>query len=134
MQVEALDHVNIITDDLDGTAKFYEDLLGLERRDAPPPHLPLPAHLLEPHPVAGHPQRREDHALARLHDGVPAPPHVPNAPLQGRAAPTPPHRQGKRCAGRPRLKRNEKRPLSSAWRSSGALGSVNCRSKRPDEM
>ncbi len=40
MQVEALDHVNIITDDLDGTAKFYEDLLGLERRDAPPPLTP----------------------------------------------------------------------------------------------
>ena len=40
MQVEALDHVNIITDDLDGTAKFYEELLGLERRDAPPPLTP----------------------------------------------------------------------------------------------
>ena len=37
MQVEALDHVNIITDDLDGTARFYEELLGLERRDGPPP-------------------------------------------------------------------------------------------------
>lgn len=43
MQVEALDHVNIITDDLDGTAKFYEDLLGLERRDAPPPLTPQTA-------------------------------------------------------------------------------------------
>ncbi|MFB0612238.1 VOC family protein [Aurantiacibacter poecillastricola] len=40
MQVEALDHVNIITDDLDGTARFYEELLGLERRDAPPPLTP----------------------------------------------------------------------------------------------
>jgi len=37
MRVNALDHVNIITVDLDGTARFYEDLLGLERRDAPPP-------------------------------------------------------------------------------------------------
>lgn len=37
MQVEALDHVNIITDDLDGSARFYEELLGLERRDGPPP-------------------------------------------------------------------------------------------------
>lgn len=40
MHVEALDHVNIITDDLDGTAAFYADLLGLERRDAPPPLTP----------------------------------------------------------------------------------------------
>lgn len=40
MKVEALDHVNIITDDLDGTALFYADLLGLERRAAPPPLTP----------------------------------------------------------------------------------------------
>ncbi|MFC3097185.1 VOC family protein [Altererythrobacter palmitatis] len=40
MKVEALDHVNIITDDLDGTARFYAELLGLERRDAPPPLTP----------------------------------------------------------------------------------------------
>jgi catechol 2,3-dioxygenase-like lactoylglutathione lyase family enzyme len=37
MKVNALDHVNIITADLDGTARFYSDLLGLERRDGPPP-------------------------------------------------------------------------------------------------
>ena len=37
MTVEALDHVNIITDRLDATAAFYADLLELERRDAPPP-------------------------------------------------------------------------------------------------
>ncbi len=43
MKVEALDHVNIITDDLDGTARFYEELLGLERRDAPPPLTPATA-------------------------------------------------------------------------------------------
>ncbi|MCX7676435.1 MAG: VOC family protein [Alteraurantiacibacter sp.] len=43
MKVEALDHVNIITDDLDGTARFYEELLGLERRDAPPPLTPQTA-------------------------------------------------------------------------------------------
>ena len=43
MKVEALDHVNIITDDLDGTARFYEELLGLERRDGPPPLTPLTA-------------------------------------------------------------------------------------------
>jgi catechol 2,3-dioxygenase-like lactoylglutathione lyase family enzyme len=43
MKVEALDHVNIITDDLDGSARFYADLLGLERRDAPPPLTPLTA-------------------------------------------------------------------------------------------
>ncbi len=43
MQVHALDHINIITDDLDGTARFYEDLLGLERRDAPSPLTPQSA-------------------------------------------------------------------------------------------
>ena len=43
MKVEALDHVNIITDDLDGTARFYADLLGLERRDGPPPLTPQTA-------------------------------------------------------------------------------------------
>lgn len=43
MKVEALDHVNIITDDLDGSARFYADLLGLERRDGPPPLTPLTA-------------------------------------------------------------------------------------------
>ena len=40
MNVEALDHVNIITDRLDETADFYGQLLGLERRDAPPPLTP----------------------------------------------------------------------------------------------
>jgi len=40
MNVEALDHVNIITDRLDETAEFYSRLLGLERRDAPPPLTP----------------------------------------------------------------------------------------------
>jgi len=40
MQVQALDHINIITDRLDDTADFYADLLGLERRDAPPPLTP----------------------------------------------------------------------------------------------
>lgn len=37
MKVEALDHVNIITDRLEETARFYAELLDLERRDAPPP-------------------------------------------------------------------------------------------------
>jgi catechol 2,3-dioxygenase-like lactoylglutathione lyase family enzyme len=37
MKVNALDHVNIISADLHGTARFYGDLLGLEIRDAPPP-------------------------------------------------------------------------------------------------
>ena len=40
MIVERLDHVNIITDQLDETARFYEDLLDLERRDGPPPMKP----------------------------------------------------------------------------------------------
>jgi catechol 2,3-dioxygenase-like lactoylglutathione lyase family enzyme len=37
MRVEKLDHVNIQTRDLDGTAKFFTDVLGLVRR--PPPGL-----------------------------------------------------------------------------------------------
>ena len=37
MRVNALDHVNIITRDLDRTARFYAEVLGLQRRDAPPP-------------------------------------------------------------------------------------------------
>ena len=32
MNVEALDHVNIITDKLDATAEFYGKLLGLVRK------------------------------------------------------------------------------------------------------
>ncbi|MBC2778617.1 VOC family protein [Parasphingopyxis marina] len=43
MQVEALDHVNIITGDLDGTANFYAELLDLDRRDGPPPLTPTTA-------------------------------------------------------------------------------------------
>ncbi len=43
MNVEALDHVNIITDRLDETAEFYSGLLGLERRDAPAPLTPRDA-------------------------------------------------------------------------------------------
>ena len=40
MPVNALDHVNIITDRLDETAEFYRALLELDRRDAPPPLTP----------------------------------------------------------------------------------------------
>jgi catechol 2,3-dioxygenase-like lactoylglutathione lyase family enzyme len=43
MKVNALDHVNIITADLDGTCDFYVELLDLERRDAPPPLTPQTA-------------------------------------------------------------------------------------------
>ena len=43
MQVNGLDHVNIITDRLDYTAQFYGTLLNLERRDAPPPLTPQTA-------------------------------------------------------------------------------------------
>ena len=43
MKVEALDHVNIITDKLDETAQWYADLLDLERRDGPPPLTPQTA-------------------------------------------------------------------------------------------
>jgi catechol 2,3-dioxygenase-like lactoylglutathione lyase family enzyme len=37
VRVEALDHVNIITADVEGSARFYADLFGLEPRDGPPP-------------------------------------------------------------------------------------------------
>ena len=37
MHVEALDHINIISADLEGTARFYAELLDLEPRDGPPP-------------------------------------------------------------------------------------------------
>ena len=37
VRVEALDHVNIITADVEGSARFYAQLLGLEPRDGPPP-------------------------------------------------------------------------------------------------
>jgi catechol 2,3-dioxygenase-like lactoylglutathione lyase family enzyme len=37
VRVEALDHVNIITADLEGTVRFYAELLALEPRDGPPP-------------------------------------------------------------------------------------------------
>ena len=40
MTVERLDHVNIIAQDLAGTARFYADLLDLDIRDAPPPLTP----------------------------------------------------------------------------------------------
>jgi catechol 2,3-dioxygenase-like lactoylglutathione lyase family enzyme len=37
MRVNALDHFNVIAADLDGTARFYAEVLGLERRNGPPP-------------------------------------------------------------------------------------------------
>lgn len=40
MIVERLDHVNIITDRLAETARFYAELLDLEERDGPPPTRP----------------------------------------------------------------------------------------------
>jgi catechol 2,3-dioxygenase-like lactoylglutathione lyase family enzyme len=40
MKVNALDHINIITADLDGTARFYAEVFDLERRNAPPPLTP----------------------------------------------------------------------------------------------
>ena len=49
MRVNALDHVNIITDRLDETAEFYRSLLGLERRDAPAPLTPRNAQWMYDH-------------------------------------------------------------------------------------
>ncbi len=40
MIVQRLDHVNIITDRLAETARFYAEVLDLEERDGPPPSLP----------------------------------------------------------------------------------------------
>lgn len=40
MNVNALDHINIVTAELDASATFYVRLLGLERRDGPPPLTP----------------------------------------------------------------------------------------------
>lgn len=40
MTVLALDHVNIIAEDLDRTCDFYAELLDLERRNAPHPLTP----------------------------------------------------------------------------------------------
>jgi len=37
VRVEALDHVNVITADLEGSVRFYSGLFGLEPRDGPPP-------------------------------------------------------------------------------------------------
>ncbi len=56
MRVKRLDHVNIITDRLDHTARFYATLLGLERRDAPPPLTPDNAQWMH-----------DDNGLAVLH-------------------------------------------------------------------
>ena len=42
MKVNAIDHVNIIVADLDATATFYAEVLGLDRRNGPPPLGPGP--------------------------------------------------------------------------------------------
>jgi catechol 2,3-dioxygenase-like lactoylglutathione lyase family enzyme len=43
MRVNALDHVNIITADLEGTARYYAEVFGLTRRDGPAPLTPQTA-------------------------------------------------------------------------------------------
>jgi catechol 2,3-dioxygenase-like lactoylglutathione lyase family enzyme len=40
MKVNALDHINIITADLAGTARFYTEMFDLEARNGPPPLTP----------------------------------------------------------------------------------------------
>lgn len=40
MKVIALDHINIITADLHGTARYYAEMFDLEPRNAPPPLTP----------------------------------------------------------------------------------------------
>ncbi len=51
MRVNALDHVNVITADLEGTTRFYSELFGLEPRNAPPPLTPQNAQWM--HDAAG---------------------------------------------------------------------------------
>lgn len=46
MAVEALDHVNIVTADLDRAERFYRDLLGLQSQAVPPPLTPETARWL----------------------------------------------------------------------------------------
>jgi catechol 2,3-dioxygenase-like lactoylglutathione lyase family enzyme len=46
MAVEALDHFNIVTSDLDRAEAFYRGLLELESRPAPPPLTPATARWL----------------------------------------------------------------------------------------
>ena|SRR5579863_5637383 len=46
MTVNALDHVNIITADLEGATRFYVELFDLERRNPPPPLTPRNAQWL----------------------------------------------------------------------------------------
>ena len=53
MKVNALDHVNIITADVDGSARFYADVFGLQRRNAPAPLAPHQAQWM--HDDAGRP-------------------------------------------------------------------------------
>lgn len=53
MHVVALDHVNIRTADVDASARFYAELLGLEPRATPMPLPPEKARWLFDH--AGHP-------------------------------------------------------------------------------
>lgn len=40
MQVQGLDHINVVTEDMEATTGFYAAVLGLERCNAPPPVLP----------------------------------------------------------------------------------------------
>lgn len=74
MQVGGLDHINILTDDLDGTCAFYQAALGLVRAE-------------RPHAVAGHKGAwlcdAEGRALVHLQWNDPARDfgaHVPGAP------------------------------------------------------
>jgi catechol 2,3-dioxygenase-like lactoylglutathione lyase family enzyme len=46
MRVKALDHVNLVAVDLEAAARYYVQILGLERRNAPPPLTPADAQWL----------------------------------------------------------------------------------------
>ncbi len=43
MRINALDHINVIAADLEATARYYAEVFGLERRNAPPPLTPANA-------------------------------------------------------------------------------------------
>jgi catechol 2,3-dioxygenase-like lactoylglutathione lyase family enzyme len=49
MRINALDHVNIITADLDASSRFYAEVFGLERRNGPLPLTPENAQWMYDH-------------------------------------------------------------------------------------
>lgn len=53
MQVSGIDHVNILTDDLEATARFYETVLDLRRGENPAVKMGISGYWM--HDATGHP-------------------------------------------------------------------------------